>query len=178
MKWIAGALTTKGARKLRAPRGNGWAARLGELADVTLRMCSAIVRRLERARSSNVPVSAAMLSPVDAVSPEQPLEEIAQLFVAGGASQLPVLDHGTPIGVVTRDRVAAALRASGPRATVRTATSRRVVMVSPGDSVADVLDRLRAQPEAVALVCDHGAPVGLLTTEHLTAYLAHARRAA
>jgi hypothetical protein len=41
-----------------------------------------------------------------------------------------------------------------------------------------VLDRLRAAPDCVALVIDHGEPVGLLTFEKLAAYVAHAQRVA
>jgi hypothetical protein len=40
---------------------------------------------------------------------------------------------------------------------------------------------LRQHPDSVALVVDHGAPVGVLTAEHLAAYVAlhsPARRAA
>ena len=51
-------------------------------------------------------------------------------------------------------------------------------MVSPSDPLDLVLDRLRQSPDAVALVVDHGQPVGLVTPEGLASYIALHQRAA
>lgn len=120
---------------------------------------------------SGVPVSAAMLRRVEAVTPEQPLEDAAALLLRGGLNQLPVIDHGTPVGVITRSDVASALAHAGPGATVAAAPQHRVIMVSPADALDAVLDRLRAEPDTVALVVDHGLPVGVLTADALATYL-------
>jgi Zn-dependent protease/CBS domain-containing protein len=126
---------------------------------------------------SGVPVSAAMLRRVETISPEQPLEDAAAMLLRGGLNQLPVIDHGEPIGVITRSDVATALSHAGPNATVANAPQHTVVMVSPGDSLDSVLDKLRQAPDSVALVVDHGQPVGVLTAEHLAAYVAlHSQR--
>lgn len=128
---------------------------------------------------TGVPVSAAMLRRVESVSSEQPLEDAAAMLLRGGLNQLPVIDHGNPVGVITRSDVATALSHAGPNATVGNAPQHTVVMVSPADSLDLVLDRLRQSPDSVALVVDHGLPVGVLTAEHLAAYVAlHSRRAA
>jgi CBS domain-containing protein len=131
---------------------------------------------------AGVPVSAAMLRRVEAVTPEQPLEDAASLLVRGGLQQLPVIDHGKPVAVITRSDVATALAHAGPDATVASAPKHGIVMVSPSDSLDSVLENLRAHPDSVALVMDHGLPVGVLTAEHLAAYVAlhssDARRAA
>lgn len=121
---------------------------------------------------AGVPVSAAMLRRVDAVTPEQPLEEAAAMLLRGGLNQLPVIDHGKAVGVITRGDVATALAHAGPDATVASAPQHAIVEVSPGDSLESVLDKLRQQPDSVALVVDHGLPVGVLTAEHLAAYVA------
>ena len=120
---------------------------------------------------AGVPVSAAMLRRVEAVTPEQPLEDAASLLVRGGLQQLPVIDHGKPVGVITRGDVATALAHAGPEATVATAQQHAIVEVSPGDSLDSVLEQLRLQPDSVALVIDHGLPVGVLTADHLAAYV-------
>jgi Zn-dependent protease/CBS domain-containing protein len=126
-----------------------------------------------------VPVSAAMLTRVGTVSPEQRLEDAAALMLSGGQSQVPVLDHGQAVGVLTRGDVASALANSGPEATVADARPHQVVTVEPGDSLDLVLDRLRQTPDAVAVVLDHGTPVGLITAETLASYAAlHERRRA
>jgi Zn-dependent protease/CBS domain-containing protein len=130
---------------------------------------------------TGVPVSAAMLRRVESVSPEQPLEDAAAMLLRGGLNQLPVIDHGEAVGVITRSDVATALSHAGPDATVANAPQHEVVTVSPADSLDMVLDKLRQHPDSVALVVDHGAPVGVLTAEHLAAYVAlhsPARRAA
>lgn len=129
---------------------------------------------------TGVPVSAAMLRRVESVTPEQPLEDAAAMLLRGGLNQLPVIDHGEPVGVITRSDVATALSHAGPNATVGNAPKHSVVMVSPGDSLDLVLDKLRQAPDSVALVIDHGLPVGVLTAEHLAAYVAmhQPRRAA
>lgn len=122
---------------------------------------------------SGVPVSAAMLRRVESVTPEQPLEDAAALLVRGGLNQLPVIDHGKAVGVITRSDVATALANAGPDATVATAPQHHIVTVSPSDSLDAVLDQLRQEPDSVALVLDDGGvPVGVLTAEHLAAYVA------
>lgn len=128
---------------------------------------------------SGVPVSAAMLRRVEAVSSDQPLEEAAALLVRGGLNQLPVIDHGKAVGVITRSDVATALSHAGPDATVSEAPQHHVVTVSPADPLDDVLEQLRGDPDSVALVVDGDHPVGVLTAEHLAAYVAlHQHRAA
>jgi stage IV sporulation protein FB len=121
---------------------------------------------------AGVPVSAAMLRRVEAVTPEQPLEDAASLLLRGGLQQLPVIDHGTPVAVITRSDVASALAHAGPDATVASAPKHAIVMVTPAESLDAVLDKLRQHPDSVALVMDHGLPVGVLTAEHLAAYVA------
>ena len=137
-----------------------------------------IGKRFGRPALATVPVSAVMLSRVDTVSVEQPLEDVAQLLVSTRCVQLPIVENDMPVGVVTRDDIAAGLQRSGPHAPVGEAPRHDVVTVTPSDSLADVLDRLRETPGAVALVIDRGTPVGLLTVDRLVAYVEDARRAA
>jgi CBS domain-containing protein len=142
------------------------------LVDDATRALVGIGRRLDGPALATVPVSAVMLSRVETVSIEQPLDEVAELLVAGHHEQLPVVDNGAPVGVLTRGDVATGLQRSGPHAPVSAAPRHDVVTVTPSDSLADVLDRLRETPDAVALVVDRGAPVGLLTVDRLEAYVA------
>jgi Zn-dependent protease/CBS domain-containing protein len=121
---------------------------------------------------AGVPVSAAMLKRVDAVAPEQPLEDAAQLLTAGGLDEVPVFDHGQALGVITRSDLSRALSHARPGATIADAPRHDVLTVAPSEPLDQVLDRLRQSPGAVALVVDHGHPVGLLTAEHLARYAA------
>jgi Zn-dependent protease/CBS domain-containing protein len=128
---------------------------------------------------AGVPVSAAMLTRVNAVSPDQTVEDAAALMLGGGQNQVPVLDHGRVLGVLTRGDVASALAKGGPSSSIASAPTHDVVTVEPGDPLDLVLDRLRQTPDAVALVVDHGEAVGMVTAEALAQYAAlHERRAA
>lgn len=118
-----------------------------------------------------VPVSAAILSQVAAVKPEQSLDEVAQLFVAGRHDLLPVLDHGRAVAAITRGDLADGLERVGPHGSVGDAASHHVITVTPNESLEDVLQRLHAAPDAIAVVVDHGKPVGLVTEQDLIEYL-------
>jgi CBS domain-containing protein len=147
--------------------------KLGALISVGISVLSRMARRLGYPALAGVPVSAVILNRLDTVSVEQPLEDVAQMLVAGRHSEVPVVDGDRPVGVVTRDDLAAAVEALGPHAPVSGASRRAVLTVSPSDPLEDVLVRLREAPEAVAVVIDHGAPVGLVTFENVLEYLEH-----
>ncbi len=121
-------------------------------------------------------MSAVLLTRVAAVRPEQPLDEVAQLIVSGRHDLLPVIDHGKPVAVISRQDVATVLEQVGPHATVAAAPFHHVVTATPTDSLAHVLEQLHAMPDAVAVIVDHGRPVGLLTEQAVVAYLASAAR--
>lgn len=136
------------------------------------RLFASLAKKLHYPALASVPISAAMLSRVDAVGSGQTLGDAATL-VARGTGPLAVIDDdGRPVGVVTRDALAHALVASGPRASIAFAACSNVVEVGPSASAEDVLARLRAQPDSVAMVVDNGSPVGMLTVEQLSRYLA------
>ena len=134
---------------------------------------AALAKKLQYPALATVPVSAAMLHRVPTVTPDQTLADAAQLCVRGNL-HVPVIDHGRALGVVTKDALAHALAESGPSATISMAERRAVFTVPPSASATEVLEHLRAHPDSVALVVDHGAPVGLLTVEQLEDYLGRA----
>jgi CBS domain-containing protein len=115
-----------------------------------------------------------MLTRLPCIKPEQHLEDIAQLLVGGKVGELAVVEDGKPVAVVTRDDVALGIEQAGPHGLVCEAPRHDVVTVTPSDSLADVLEQLRAAPERVAVVVDHGEPVGLLTVDRIETYLSAA----
>ena len=134
---------------------------------------AALARKLQYPALAAVPVSAAMLHRVETVTPDQTLADAAQLCARGNV-HVPVIDRGRALGVVTKESLAHALAESGPSGTIAMAEQRSVVTVPPSASATEVLQHLRAHPDAVALVVDHGAPVGLITAEQLADYLERA----
>lgn len=151
---------------------------LARVVDAASRKLGIVARRLGAPVLKTIPVSAVMLSALPVVKSSQPLEDVAELFIGGRNKQLAVVEDGQPVGVVTRDDVAIGLERRGPHASVGEAPQHDVVTVTPSDSLADVLDQLREAPDRVAVVVDHGQPVGLLTFEKLVAYLDEHREAA
>ncbi|HEY1557470.1 MAG TPA: site-2 protease family protein [Kofleriaceae bacterium] len=126
-----------------------------------------------------VPVSAAMVRRVEIVSPDEPLEHAASILLGGGQNQIPVVDHGRPVGVLTRGDVASALAHTGPDTPISAAHTHDIVTVGPSDPLDAVLDQLRHAPGSVAIVVDGGSAVGLVTAEGLAAYAElHGRRRA
>jgi CBS domain-containing protein len=152
-----------------------WLRLIGGLANGAISALASVAHRVGAPSLVGVPVSAAILTRVVAVRPEQHLDEVAQLFTAGRHDLLPVVDHGQPVAVITRQDIATGLASVGPHAPVAAAPSHHVVTVMPSDSLARVLERLQETPDAVAVVVDHGRPVGLLTEESLIAYIDRAR---
>jgi CBS domain-containing protein len=150
-----------------------WSRLIGALANGAISALASVAHRVGARTLVGVPVSAAILTRVVAVRPEQPLDEVAQLF----NDLLPVVDHGEPVAVITRQDVATGLASVGPHAPVAAAPSHHIVTVMPSDTLAHVLERLQETPDAVAVVVDHGRPVGLLTEEALIAYIDQARTA-
>lgn len=160
----------------RAPVSTeGWIGRatyrFGEL-------CASIAKRL--ASPAAVPVSALILSRLDTVSPDQPLDEVAQLLVGQSLATVPVIDQGKPLGVVTRDALAGSLKTDSPQTPIGLVTLNDVIVVAPSDSIVNVRAQLAATPGAVALVLDNGHPVGMVTEGQIDEYLAQleTRRAA
>src|SRR6185503_2916862 len=154
-----------------------WSRLIGDLANGAISALASVAHRVGAPTLVTVPVSAAILTRVVAVRPEQTLDEVAQLFTSGRHDQLPVVDHGEPVAVITRQDVANGLASVGPPARVAAAPSHQVVTVMSTDPLAQVLERLHESPDSVAVVLDHGGPVGLLTEETLIAYLDQARLA-
>src|SRR5215510_2818283 len=84
-----------------------WSRLIGCLANGAISALASVAHRVGAPSLVSVPVSAAILTRVVAVRPEQSLDEVAQLFTSGRHDLLPVVDHGEPVAVITRQDVAA-----------------------------------------------------------------------
>src|SRR5213075_2517547 len=100
-----------------------WSHLIGDLANGAISALVSVAHRFGAPTLVGVPVSAAILTRVVAVRPEQTLDEVAQLIVTGRHDLLPVVDHGEPVAVLTRQDVAAGLERMGPHAPVNAAPS-------------------------------------------------------
>jgi stage IV sporulation protein FB len=111
---------------------NPWLILIAVVVWLGARQEAAMVRL--RTAISDVPVSAAMKRQIEVVTPDQPLEQAARLLVATGQAQLPIMDHGEMVGVLTRGDVTsgiAAVTARSPWSAWR-GVSKAAVRVLPG----------------------------------------------
>jgi Zn-dependent protease/predicted transcriptional regulator len=129
---------------------------------------------ITRLRSAirDVPVSAAMNRQVHTVTPDESLEEAARWLVASGQSQVPIVDHGAPVGVLTRGDVATGLARAGASSPVAAAPHHDAFIVTPADRLVDVFDQLAQSPETVAVVVQDGMPVGIVSPEQIASFVA------
>lgn len=93
------------------------------------------------------------------------------MFVAGRVSEMPVIARGVALGMITRDAVGETLEHDGPHTPVGLVSLSDVVVVEPSTALDDVIAELEHHPGAVALVLDHGSPLGTITRDELDAYL-------
>ena len=123
-----------------------------------------------RASLVDVPVSAAMSRQIDSVTPDESLEDAARLLVSTGQQQLPIVDRGEMVGVLTRADLAEGIAGAGARSPVGQAPRHRAVTVSIDDPLEGVFDQIVHADDAIAVVFDHGAPVGVVTAEQLATF--------
>jgi Zn-dependent protease len=147
---------------------NPWLVLIAAVVWFGARRDAAVVRL--RAAIVDVPVSAAMKRYIEVVTPDQSLEHAAELLVATGQGQLPIVDHGKLTGVLTHADIARGLATAGSLGTVATAPHHDVVSVASSEPLEQVFDQLVASPDAIAVVVDHDVPVGIVTPEQLAMF--------
>jgi predicted transcriptional regulator len=131
-----------------------------------------VKRQQPRLPCAKAPVRDAMCSKIHAVRPEDSLGEAAHWLVETGQHPLPIVEDGRVVGVLTRCDVATGINYAGDAATVSTVPHHAAIAVRPEDSVEGLADRFAHEPDAIAVVLDHGAAVGIVTAEHLATFVA------
>lgn len=123
-----------------------------------------------------------MSSPVISVTPDTTIRDAAELMRTHGVGALPVLEDGTPIGIVTdRDIVIRALAARGFSlgldTSVKDIITRNVITCFADHDVAEAAALMGEERVRRLLVIERsGAPVGILSlgdiAEHVSEELA------
>lgn len=135
-----------------------------------------ITRRILRTppalHCGKIPVREAMCSKFHVVRPEDSLGEAAHWLVETGQHPLPIVDHGHTLGVLTRCDVATGLKHAGADGAVARAPHHGAITVGPHEPVGGVVTRLSHQPDAIVVVMDAGAAVGIVTSEQLATFVA------
>ncbi len=120
---------------------------------------------------SGIPVTQAMQTRFDTLSPTDRLDRVVNLILAGSQQDFPVVEDGQFIGVLTRDDFIKALSQRGQDTPVTDVIRRNVPSVDSHDMVEMALMRLQESGAKTLPVMHSGRFVGLITSENITEFL-------
>jgi Zn-dependent protease len=120
---------------------------------------------------SGIPVTHAMQTRFDTLSPSDRLDRVVNLILAGSQQDFPVVEDGQFVGVLTRDDFIRALSQKGQNTPVMEVIRRNVPTVDSHEMVEMALMRLQESGAKTLPVMHRGRFVGLVTSENITEFL-------
>jgi CBS domain-containing protein len=120
---------------------------------------------------SGIPVTNAMQTQFEVLSPSDRLDRVVNLILAGSQQDFPVVEDGQFIGVLTRDDFIKALSEQGQNTPVLNVIRRNVPSVDSHEMVERALMRLQESGVKILPVMHGGRFVGLVTPENITEFL-------
>jgi Zn-dependent protease len=120
---------------------------------------------------SGIPVTHAMQTRFDTLSPSDRLDRVVNLILAGSQQDFPVVEDGQFVGVLTRDDFIRALSQKGQNTPVMDVIRRNVPTVDSHEMVEMALMRLQESGAKTLPVMHRGRFVGLVTSENITEFL-------
>jgi predicted transcriptional regulator len=120
---------------------------------------------------SGIPVTHAMQTKFEALSPSDRLDRVVNLILAGSQQDFPVVQDGQFIGVLTRDDFIKALSQQGQNTPVVDVIQRNIPSVDSHEMVETALIRLQESGAKTLPVMHGGRFVGLVTPENITEFL-------
>ncbi len=120
-----------------------------------------------RAASRGVPVSYAMVTHFEKLTPDNHLDSAVETLLQTGQSEFPVVDSaGKPVGVLGRNDIIRAIKTLGPNARVSQAMATEMPTISYRHTLEEAFKLLqqKASP-AVGIIDAAGALVGIVTGE-------------
>ncbi len=113
----------------------------------------------------------AMLTSYFTLSGRDPLARAVDLVMAGSQHDFPVVEQGRVVGLLTRQRLMAALAEHGKGAPVALAMEVQFPTLGPDELLDDVLSGQASRPTGLTPVIVNGQLVGLLTWENVTEFV-------
>jgi Zn-dependent protease/CBS domain-containing protein len=120
---------------------------------------------------SGIPVTHAMQTHFETLSPSDRLDRVVNLILAGSQQDFPVVEEGKFLGVLTRDDFIRALSQNGQTTPVADVIRRNVPSVDSHEMVEMALMRLQESGAKTLPVMHAGRFVGLVTSENITEFL-------
>jgi Zn-dependent protease/predicted transcriptional regulator len=125
-----------------------------------------------RDRLEGIAVGQVMLSDFQALHPFDTLAKAIDLTMAGSQIDFPVVDGGRPVGILTQQKLIAALRDGGAEQRVQTVMEREFESADPREAVEPLLQRLQEKRQRTVPVVAHDGVVGLLTVDNIGEFFA------
>ncbi len=120
---------------------------------------------------SGIPVTNAMQTKFEVLSPSDRLDRVVNLILAGSQQDFPVVEDGQFVGVLTRDDFIKALSQHGQNTPVGEVIRRNIPTVDSHEMVEMALMRLQESGAKTLPVMHRGRFVGLVTSENITEFL-------
>jgi Zn-dependent protease/CBS domain-containing protein len=120
---------------------------------------------------SGIPVTNAMQTKFEILSPSDRLDRVVNLILAGSQQDFPVVEDGQFVGVLTRDDFIKALSQQGQNTPVADVIRRNIPTVDSHEMVEMALMRLQESGAKTLPVMHLGRFVGLVTSENITEFL-------
>jgi Zn-dependent protease len=120
---------------------------------------------------SGIPVTHAMQTRFETLSPSDHLDRVVKLILAGSQQDFPVVEEGQFVGVLTRDDFIRALSQQGQNTPVVDVIRRNLPSVDSHEMVETALTRLQESGAKTLPVMHGGRFVGLVTSENITEFL-------
>jgi len=120
-----------------------------------------------RSALAGIPVEQAMLSDFETLRADDPLSRAVDITLRGSQKDFPVLSGGQVNGILTQERLLAALARDGPDAPVAGAVRDQVMVVDSHDMLEGALARLEGATASAIPVTHNGVVVGLLTMDNV-----------
>jgi len=124
-----------------------------------------------RAALDGIPVRNAMITDFRTLELDDPLSRAVEHILAGFQQDFPVLENGRPVGVLTRNDLAAGLAQRGPDARVGDVMHRGCATTDPREMLQVAFARLQDQDCHVLPVVQDGRLLGLLTGDNVAEVL-------
>jgi CBS domain-containing protein len=124
-----------------------------------------------RSALADIPVMRAMITDFRFLRPEDPLSQGVEYLLGGFQQDFPVVEDDRPVGVLTRNDLAAALGRFGPETPVGEVMQREFVTADPREMLQTAFARLQDGRSRTLPVVKDGRLLGLLTADNLTEVL-------
>jgi len=120
---------------------------------------------------SGIPVTRAMMTDFQTLSPGDTLARVVGLILAGSQHDFPVIQNDRIVGILDRDTFMSALSAQGQSVPVVEVMRRDISEIDSHEMVDAALIRLQENGSKTLPVTHNGHLVGLVTSENITEYL-------